>query len=168
MLDITDQIAVLYAPTAAQQNIDTTNYVDRLVAMDDGAGSPIYWYSKCEVAPTSSGSATLLFQLIGNPSDPTFTTGNVVVLQYPASGTAAVYSTIVVDQILTKMVIPRDATSTTSGETSLTPTGNLLRYFAFSVTIGTAALTGGQFSSWLTSRPPTSDNLSYKPGYTFP
>jgi hypothetical protein len=168
MLDVASQLAAAYAPTTAATNINTTNYVNRLTPMDDGAGNPIYWYTKCEAAPTSSGSATLLFQLIGNPSDPTFSSGNVVVLQTPVSGTAAAYSTIVANQILTRMVVPRVPTSTVTNETSLTLKSGLLQYYALAVIIGTAALTGGSFSSWLTTRPPVSDNLAYPWGVTFP
>ena len=168
MLDAGSQLAAAYAPTSVATNINTTNYVNRLAAMDDGAGAPIYWFTKCEAAPTSAGSATLLFQLIGNPNDPTFTTGNVVVLQAPVSGTAAAYGAIVINQILTRMVIPRVATSTTAGLTSLDPKANLLQYYALAVVIGTATLTAGSFSSWLTNRPPMSDNLTYPWGVTFP
>lgn len=163
MFDLADQLCSAYAPTLAQQNINVTPYIDRLVAMDDGAGAPIYWYTLCKAAPTSSGSATVQFQLIGNPSDPTFTSGNVTVLQTIAT----LYSNITINEMVTRMVIPRMPGGTAVGQTSLTTKGGLLRYWAFAVNIGTAALTAGSFTSYLTMRP-LQDNLAYAAGFSFP
>jgi hypothetical protein len=163
LLDLGNQIGVLYAPTAhgATVNIQTANYIDLLVKQEEFAGQTLFWYSQCAVAPTSGGSATLQFQLIGNASDPTFASGNVVILESPYTATA--YTNVVANQILTNMPIPRQLPDAGS----LAKTDTFLRYIAFGVLIGTADLTAGQFNSWITPRP-IQDNLSNAAGYSFP
>ncbi len=81
MLDAALQVANAYAPTAdSVRRCYFQGYIDRLTAQEDAAGMDINVYGLITTAVTSAGAATVQFQAIGNPSDPTFVTGNVVLL----------------------------------------------------------------------------------------
>lgn len=155
MLDALDQLMNAYAPTthgAAQNN---GVFLDRLVAMEEGAGEPLYLFGRVKTAPTSGGSATVQFQLIGNPSDNTFASGNVVVLD---TGAIAI-ATLVAGYEFFRAPIPRVA----SGSPEVT--GSLLRYWTINVTIGTADLTAGAFDAWMTAKPLQDMLGGYARGY---
>ncbi len=64
ILDNADQVMTSYAPTAIAAAFQ--NYLDRKVAMENGAGAPLFGYVNVAAAATSGGSATVLFELIGN------------------------------------------------------------------------------------------------------
>lgn len=155
--DLLDQMMSAYAPTSTgTTNTPTTGpYLDRTVAMEDGAGEPLFFYGEVATTATSGGSATVQFLLLGNPSDPTFASGNVTVYD---SGAIAV-ATLAAGYQFARAPIPRRQAG------GLETTGLLLRYYQTRVVIATAALTAGAFNSWLTTKP-LQDNLSYARNYT--
>lgn len=154
--DILDQLAAAYAVTTVAQHINTASAIDRLVNMDDGAGAPIYFEARCQAALTSGGSATIDVQLIGNATDPTFGSGNVVLVDLTGGAVAYTVGTL---GYRWSAPIPRQPMQEYLAK------GTPLRYLAFSVTIGTAVLTGGAFDAWL-SNGPTQDNFAYASGYS--
>jgi hypothetical protein len=149
LLDLNDQILQSFAPTATGANVYQF-YIDRLLAMEDGAGEPIYVYGQVAAAVTSGGAATVDFQLIGNPSDPTFAAGNVIIRDTGVLPKA----TLIKGYQFFREVIPRQPDS------SLETTGLFLRYITIGVAIGTAVLTAGTFNAWATYKL-LQDNISY-------
>ena len=153
--DFLDQLAAAYAVTTQATHIQTASIIDRLVPMEDGAGAPLYFKYVITTSVTTSASGTWDAQLLGNASDPTFGSGNVVLfdslVQSAATGVKGYRQCA---------VIPRQAISA-----AYEAIGIPLRYYAFAVIIGTGALTAGAWSAWL-SNGPFQDNLAYQAGYT--
>lgn len=143
-----------YAPTTVADHVNTASYIDRIVAMEDGAGADINFIVYVTTAFTSGGSATVQFRLYGNASDPTFASGNVTLAD---TGAIAV-ATLVAGYRFT-FKVPREAFA------SVEPTTSFLRYLALDVNIATAALTAGAVNAWINPNP-VQDNLSYKAGYS--
>lgn len=160
LLDITDCLtapaAVLtpYAPTTVGTHTNTAPYIDRMVLMDDGTGADVTFIVYVSTTATSNGSATVQFKLLGNATDITFASGNVVLAD---SGAIAVATLVAGYRFVAK--IPRQNFA------SVEPTTAYYRYLALSVVIGTADLTAGAFNAWI-SNDGIQDNNSYKAGYT--
>lgn len=161
LLDLTDCLTQSagalspYAPTTVATHVNTASgsYIDRNIPMDDGYGSPLWFYFTTFLAPTSGGSATINLQLLGNPSDPTFASGNVVMAQ---TGVLA-YTVFTLGY---HQAIPVD----TQPFQEYLAVGTPLQYYALAVVIGTAALTAGSWYAWMTNNGIQSNN-QYKAGY---
>ena len=149
ILDANLQLAANFAPTAVTTT-SAPNYVDLLAIQDAGMGNSLIWYIQTAIAATSAGAATLDFILQGNPSDPTFTAGNVTVLD------------------ATQGALVGFATYATGFEFKLKfPRGSNIRYLRIQAVIGTAALTAGTFNSWLIGdQDAVQDNRPYAAGYS--
>lgn len=160
-LDITDcftapaGVLTPYAPTATGNNINTASYIDRLVKMDDGIGEPLDVLLLVTQAVASVGAATCDFQILGNATDPTFASGNIVMAD---SGVIA-KATLVAGYQVTMTINQQFYAALEAGNV-------LPRYYALNVNIGTAALTAGAFNCWLTANRSTPGNLTYPSGYT--
>lgn len=153
ILDILDQVMTSYAPTA--QTATFQNYIDRLIAMENASGAPLGAYINVAAAVTSAGAATVQFQLIGNRTDPTFASGNVVLADSGVVAKATLVAGYQIPLFMNHVAFQ-----------SLEPATSKLRYLTILVTIGTANLTAGTFNGWITNLPITSDNVSYNSGYT--
>lgn len=153
ILDASDQVMSTYSPTAQAAAFD--DYIDRLIAMENAAGADIAVYINLAAAVTSSGSATVQFQVVGNATDPTFASGNVVLFD---SGAIAKATLVAGYQI--RGVIKRANIVSLEAKTAF------LRYLTILVTVATADLTAGTFNGWLLNGENVQDNLSYAAGYT--
>lgn len=142
--DIQTQLATAYSPTATGANTQG-QYVDLETIVDEGMGNDIVFYVQVAAAATSGGSATVDFQLIGNPTDPTFSSGNLTLID---TGLIAVATLVAGYEV--KIKIPR---------------GFLIRYLKLNVQIGTAVLTAGTFNAWLTTDS-LQDIRAYPAGYS--
>lgn len=161
MLDLADcltqsaGVLTPYAPTAIGTNINTAagSFLDRLVPMDDGYGEPLWFYFTTVVGVTSGGAPTISLQLIGNPSDPTFSGGNVVLCQSNpvllAVMVAGYHQAIQLDTLPFQEFLAK---------------GTPIRYLAVAVVITAAVLTAGSWNAWLTNRG-IQANQSYNVGY---
>jgi hypothetical protein len=159
ILDLTGRLLNAYSPTSTGTTYQ--QYIDRLTPMDDGAGEPLYLFGKVTTAVTSGGSATVNFQLVGNPSDPTFSSGNVVWMDAGIPpGTGIGKSSLVAGYAFFRAPIPRSPQSGSYEAETL-----LIRYWSVAVIIGTAALTAGTFDCWIGSKP-LQDSLAYPRAYT--
>ncbi len=159
ILDKANQVAADYAPTTPfGATLFFQSYIDRLAVQDDGAGTDIECYGLIKTSVTSGGSGTVNFKVIGNPSDPTFAAGNVVLLD---TGVIA-KTTLVAGYQFLRAKLPRIPLLTT-----FEPTTAFLRYLTIAAIIGTADLTAGAWDAWITFSP-LQDNLSYPAGYSFP
>ncbi len=155
-LDANLQIANLFAPTAIGANISVAAVIDRLAIMDDGIGNLFDFYVQLAQAVTSAGAATVDFQLLGNATDPTFASGNVVLADTGPIGKAAL---IAGHQF--SIPISRQAWN------SLQNVAGGTRYLTINAIIGTAALTAGQFNAWiLPHNGANQSNLAYPNNYT--
>lgn len=159
-LDITDcltapaGVLTPFAPTTVAAHINTASYIDRLIPMDDGLGQVLDFYLNISTGLTSGGSATVDFQLLGNATDPTFASGNVVM----ASTGPLAYTTYVLGyQACLKISQQAYAEYQT--------TGTQPRYYALNMLIGTAVLTAGAVNAWMTIDRSINSNLQYKAGY---
>ena len=149
-----------FAPTTVGSNILTTSVIDRIVPMDDGAGECITFFAYCATTVTSAGAATVEIQLLGNATDPTFSSNNVVLADTGAIGKA----TWVQGYRTQVFKVPRAAIY--KYENALNTTGaGPLRYFTINVIIGTATLTAGAFNAWINCDG-IQDSISYSAGYT--
>lgn len=159
-LDITDcltapaGVLTPFAPTTVAAHINTASYIDRLVSMDDGLGMVLDFYVDVTTAATSGGAATVDFQLLGNATDPTFASGNVVVAD---SGVIPFATLVLGYQICLKLSQQAYAEFQT--------TGTQPRYYALNMQIAGAALTAGAVNAWLTMDRSIAGNLQYKAGY---
>lgn len=153
LLDLTNQVLSSFSPTSTGSTFD--DYIDLLAKTEYAAGNPVDCIVQVAATATSGGSATVQFQLIGNATDPTFASGNVVLAD---SGAIAVASLVIGYQIRMtakrQNIVSQQATST------------FVRYVTILVTIGTAALTAGTFNGWVAPSESPQDNLSYPAGYT--
>lgn len=153
LLDLTNQPLSSFSPTSTGATFD--DYIDLLAKTEYAAGNPVDCIVQVAATATSGGSATVQFQLIGNATDPTFASGNVVLAD---SGAIAVASLVIGYQIRMtakrQNIVSQQATST------------FVRYVTILVTIGTAALTAGTFNGWVAPSESPQDNLSYPAGYT--
>lgn len=155
-LDANLQLANLFAPTATGANISLLAVIDRLAIMDDGIGNIVDFYVQVAQAVTSGGAATVDFQLLGNATDPTFSSGNVVLCDTGVIGKAAL---IAGHQF--SIPIPRQAWNSIQNNTAAT------RYLTINAIIGTAVLTAGQFNAWiLPHNGANQSNLAYPSNYT--
>ena len=155
-LDANLQLGVLFAPTANGANINLAQVIDRLAIMDDGIGNIIDFYVQVAQAVTAAGAATCDFQLLGNASDPTFSSGNVVLCDTGVIGKAAL---VAGHQF--SIPIPRQAWN------SLQNAAAGYRYMALNVIIASGALTAGQFNAWiLPHNGANQSNLAYPNNYT--
>jgi hypothetical protein len=162
LLDLTDCLTqsggllTAYAPTTAATHINTASgsYIDRNIPMDDGFGAPLWFYFTTVTAASTGSSPTINLQLLGNPSDPTFSSGNVVIAQ-----TGVLAASVFVAQY--HQAIPVD----TQPFAEYLAIGTPLRYYAFAVVIATAALTTGSWYAWMTNQGIQSNN-QYAAGYS--
>lgn len=152
-----------FAPTAIGANINTAAVIDRITAMDDGAGADIDFIIYVTTAVTSAGAATVEFQLLGNATDPTFASNNVVLLDTGAAGIPK--ATLVAGYRAIVGTIPRAAFFKFENDTGIAG-GPANRYLTLNVIIGTAVLTAGAFVAYLTAKTGTQDNIAYKSGFT--
>lgn len=155
ILDNLDQVMNLYAPTDHTAGATLQSYIDRLVAMENAAGAALYGLVNINTTVTSAGSATVQFQLIGNTSDATFASGNVVLADSGAIAKAT---------LVAGYQIPLSMSHAAFG--SLEAKTGFLRYLTITANIGVADLTAGKFNAWLGISPIVSDNLSYAAGYS--
>ncbi len=153
LLDLLNQVMSTYSPTATTATFD--DYMDLLAKTEYAAGNPVDCIIQVAATATSGGSATVQFQLVGNATDPTFASGNVVLAD---SGAIAVAALVIGYQI--RMTAKRQ------NMVSQQPTSTFVRYVTILVTIGTAALTAGTFNGWVAPSESPQDNLSYPAGYT--
>lgn len=147
ILDSKGQIATAFAPTTPHDGtiLFPTTYYDALAPIDLGAGETVGFY--INVATTCVGATnTSTFYLIGNLTDPTFTTGNIKLF---ISDAIAVASLVKGYQIQAK-VRP----------------GSVARYFTLGVGLGTADLSAGAFSAWLLNDDFQTAKTSYPAGYS--
>lgn len=155
ILDLTDQIMISYAPTTSGTTIaNTSTYIDRLAKMEDGAGSDVEVFINVATAATSTGSATVQFQVVGNATDTTFASNNKVLFD---SGAIAVATLVAGYEIPGKY----KRQPFTSGQ----PNSAFYRYETILVTIVTPGLTAGVFNGWIFNGP-VQDNAKYPAGYT--
>lgn len=149
ILDANLQLAAAFSPTATGTT-SAPNYIDLLAIQDAGMGNSLIWYVQTAAAATSGGAATLDFILQGNPSDPTFASGNVTVVD------------------ATQGVLTGFATYGLGFEYKLKyPRGFNVRYLRIQAVIATAVLTGGTFNSWIIGdQDAVQDNRPYAAGYT--
>lgn len=154
-LDSLDQVMSLYAPTDHTAGFTFQSYIDRLAAMENAAGEPLWGYVNVNTAVTSSAAATVQFQIWGNASDTTFASGNVVLAD---SGAIAKATLVAGYQI--PLAMSRQAFQHYLAKTSF------LRYLTIACSIGTTDLLTGKFNAWFTIRPPVNDALSYPAGYS--
>lgn len=153
LLDVTNQLLSSYAPTSTGTTIE--DYMDLLAKEEFAAGNPVDCLFQVAATATSGGSATVQFKIIGNATDPTFASGNIVLFD---SGAIAVATLVAGYQIR--------GTCKRQDIGSQQATSTFARYIAASVTIATAALTAGTFNAWVLPSEGIQDNLSYPAGYT--
>ena len=155
ILDVLNQFASAFAPTGTGTNF-STYYIDRQIGMDDGKGSDLIFYVRVgTTCTTGGGSATVDFRLYGNPTDPTFSSGNVLITSTGPIAFASLVSGFEPAKLKFPRTIPQETTWATGP----------LRYLVMDVHIATAALTAGAFDAWLTPDDPQ-DNMSYPRNYT--
>ncbi len=151
ILDVIDQVMSTYAPTAQTATFD--DYLDRKVPMENGSGNPLDVLIQVAAAATSGGSATVLFEAIGNATDPTFASGNIILWTSDEIAVAT----------LTAGYLIRGTIKSQAYDT-LQAASTFARYLTIRVTIATADLTAGTFNGWFKDTR-TQDNLSYPAGY---
>lgn len=125
--------------TAATHNSDS--YVDlgaTAAAREIGHGEPMYFVVTCDVAPTSSGAATVQFKLA---SDGTTTIASDGTESVHYASDVITYSDIAAGDVVLAVAVP---------DGGLVP---YERYLGAQLVIGTAALTAGAFSAFLTKDP---------------
>lgn len=150
-----------YAPTSVATNIITTSVVDLVANTDIGAGNDVEFTAWVNATVTSGGSATVQIQLLGNATDPTFTSNNVVLYDTGAIAKA----TLVAGYRMAAAKIPR-AKFLGYESAVVSATGPTLRYYTYAVIIATAALTAGSFNAYLTGDGGVQDNIAYPSGYS--
>lgn len=119
-------------------------------------GNDWLWVIQIPTAFTSGGAATLDLKLLGNPNDPTFTAGNVTIID---TGVIALASLVAGYQLFFK--VPRQAIPLPGASEF----ANDYRYMTLSSTIATAAMTAGAINSWITLDG-VQDNRTSPAGYT--
>lgn len=156
--DSSTQLAVAYAPTSTG-TAAAPNYIDLQApgtptaqAGDWGMGNDWIWWTQVNVTFTSGGSATLQLQLQGNPTDTTFSSGNLVVI---GPTTAVPVATLVKGY----------EGAAYGGWKYKYPRGSVVRYVRLQSIIATAAMTAGSINSWLTNDD-MQDIQSSAAGYT--
>ncbi len=154
ILDLTNQVMSSYAPTAQTATFD--DYIDLLAKTEYAAGNPVDCIINVAAAVTASGGAAeVQFQLVGNATDPTFASGNVILAD---SGVLAKATLVAGYQI--RMTAKRQ------NMISLEPTSSFIRYVTILVTVTTHDLTTGTFNGWVAPSESPQDNFSYPAGYT--
>lgn len=153
ILDLTNQVLSSYAPTAQTGTFD--DYIDLLAKTEYAAGNPVDCLVQIAAAVTSSGSATVQFQLIGHATDPTFASGNVILADSGAIAKATLVAGYQIRMTAKRQnIVSQQATST------------FVRYVTILVTVAVADLTAGTFNGWVGPSETPQDNLSYPSGYT--
>lgn len=133
-----------WSPTALGQNL-SPNYIDALAAMDLGAGAaPLAFVVVTTTAATSGGSATVDFQLLGNPTSSTFGSGNTILV----GNNPLAYTVFALGFRLQVQTIQRAAMVNAEGLPGGSYSGPL-RYFVANAQIATAVLTGGAWIAFL-------------------
>ncbi len=155
--DVANQVANAYAPTTNGSTLHFQSYIDRLAAQEDGAGMDVNVYGVITTTVTNA-TTTGRFQVLGNPSDPTFATGNVVLLDTGV----LLLATMAAGYQFFRSKLPRIPLL---GSPELT--ASFLRYLTVSVLIGTADWTAGAFSAWIGAGT-LQDDIAYPAGYSFP
>lgn len=159
ILDVGNQVANAYAPTTPfGATLFFQSYIDRLAAQEDGAGMDVTAFGVISTTVTSAGAATVRFQVLGNASDPTFASGNVVLLDTGVVGKA----TLVAGYQFLRAKLPRIPLLNSPELTT-----SLLRYLTVAAIIGTADLTAGAWNAWITYGT-LQDDIAYPAGYSFP
>lgn len=153
ILDAATQLASSYSPTLVTTNYPPF-YLDTLAVADWGPGMGWTWYTEIFAAFTSGGAGTLDLQLIGNKTDPTFTSGNIIMRD-----TGVVALATLIRGYEWRLKIDRDLIGTTQA-------ANSVRYITLRAIIGTAAMTAGTLNSWVTRDEDLQDNHAYPAGYT--
>ncbi len=121
--------------TAATHNSDFQ--IDLEVARDMGAGQPLYLVVVVDTAVTSAGAATVTFNLVSDASAAIATNGTQTT---HASSGAIGKDDLTAGTIAFQVALPIE--------------GNAYeRYLGVQYVIGTAALTAGAFSAFLTTTP---------------
>jgi hypothetical protein len=149
ILDAAGQLATDFAPTTPHDGtiLFPTTYYDNRVAADIGAGGLVSL--TILVTTTATGATnTTEFYLVGNPSDTTFVTGNVIIYRSPAPVTVA---TLVKGYQVQVKVPPGFPTC---------------RYYTLGVGLNTADLSAGKFSAWLANDDFQTVKTTYPAGYT--
>ena len=147
ILDITNQIATAYAPTAIGTQVNGT-YIDTLTIEDWGMGEALHWLTSINTTVTGNATATLNFILQG-AIDSVFTSPVTVAQALPTPILQANFATQAVKGTQYAIKFPR---------------GFAYRYYRLGVVIGTATLIGGAFDSWILNDA-IQDNKSYPSGY---
>lgn len=147
ILDSSTMIAGLNAPFAptATGTTSAPDYADLQTpglpvsqALDFGMGNDWIWYTVVNTTFTSGGSATLALVLQGNPTDATFTSGNLTIV---AATPAVPVATLV-----------KGFEGASYGGWKIKyPRGTKVRYVRMQVVIATATMTAGDLKSWLTN-----------------
>ena len=160
ILDILDNFTTVagvltpQAPGAVGTNL-AASYIDRIAKMDDGAGADIIFHVLITTAILASGGAAEIdFQLLGNATDTTFASGNVVL----ASTGPIAKASLIVGHHFDLKVKRLDSDS-------LLPKTAFLRYLACAAVVTTHDITTGAYESWITNDG-VQDNFSYPAGYS--
>lgn len=127
ILDSQEQFSVAQAVTATGDTA-STNILDTLAAQDEGIGEPMWFTAMCTTTATSGGSATVQ-AVLQTAIDSAFTTP--------------------IDALIGPAVAVASVTAKTLLLQARLPTG-LKRYLRAVWRIGTAVLTAGNFSAFLT------------------
>jgi hypothetical protein len=153
ILDAATQLAASYSPTLVTANFPPF-YLDTLAIADWGAGAGWTWYTEVFATFTSGGAGTLDLALVGNQTDPTFGSGNIVMRD-----TGVVALATLVKGYEWRLKIDRNLIGAALST-------NSVRYITLRATIGTAAMTAGTLNSWITSDENIQDRIEYPAGYT--
>lgn len=143
ILDSQEYLANAQAVTATGDT-PSTNVLDTLVAQDEGLGESVYINALVTTTPTSAGAATVQAVLQGSPDNSSWT--DIVAgpsLAYNAAGAAA-------GQFLLQAKIG--------------PYAQTYRYLRVAWRVGTAVLTAGNFSAFITKD--AGINKNYANGFT--
>ncbi len=149
ILDSATQLLSAYAPTTNTTPQWNNTYIDMLAKQNVGAGNTLIWFGTVTTTATSNSSATVLHKLEGHATDPTFASGNVLLAQWPLSGTGTAVASVVAGLQFSVKISRNTA----------------IRYIRETITIGVGDLTAGAFSSWITNDD-MQDNQPYPAGYS--
>lgn len=142
------------APGAVGSNKSGT-FIDRIAAMDDGAGADIIFHVQIVLGMLASGGAAEIdFQLIGNATDNTFASGNVVLASTGPIGKATLVLGYHFDLKVKRLDSPGLLLKT-----------SFLRYLTTQAVVTTHDITTGTYNSWITNDG-VQDNFTYPAGYT--
>ncbi len=149
ILDVSGQLATDFAVTTPHDGtiLFPTTYYDNRVAADIGAGGLVSFTILCTTTAVGA-TATADFYLIGNPTDVTFVTGNLILYK---TGTPTLVAAMVKGYQLQVKVPPGFPTC---------------RYYTLGIGLNTADLSAGKFSAWLANDDFQTAKTTYAAGYT--